>query len=540
MKKFSLHLIWIMMICCSFKIYAQIGVTKYGTNALANNGVTGDYNTGLGFFALGANTSGNRNTGAGANVLRFNTTGLYNTATGAAALYQNTTGGYNSGFGAYALFTNTTGYRNTAFGNESMRLNTTGYFNTAFGDRALYSTTTGNFNTGLGATALFSNTTGYQNTASGEECLYHNSTGFSNTGSGYRSLYENTTGIYNTAYGYHSLFINTTGYSNTAVGVSALVDNTNGDFNTAIGQSALGNNSTGSYNIAVGYAASNLNTTGIRNTVLGSLADVSSGNLTNATAIGYTAVVTGSNRVRIGNSSITSIGGQVGWTIFSDGRYKEDVKEDVPGLTFINSLRPVSYTVNVKGLNDFYRKATGSAKSMEQSEETANKIIYNGFVAQEVELAAKELNFEFSGVDKPETKDGLYGLRYDNFISPMVKAMQELSAKNDELQSQINELKALIAKGANGSSTSYTAYLKQNAPNPFNSNTVIQYYIPDNAKHAQIRIIDVTGRVVKTFNAPKGEGKINIGNGELAAGNYSYTLYVDNKTADTKQMLLLK
>jgi len=538
MKKFYLHpLVWIMTICCSFKIYAQIGVTKYGTNALVVNGPTGDYNTGLGFFVLGANTSGNRNTGAGANALRFNTTGLYNTATGAAALYQNTT----SGFGAYALFTNTTGYRNTAFGNESMRLNTTGYFNTAFGDRALYNTTTANFNTGLGATALFSNTTGYNNTASGNECLYYNSTGFSNTGSGYRSLYRNTTGTYNTAFGYHSLLNNTTGYSNTAVGVSALVDNTNGDFNTAIGQSALGNNSTGGYNIAVGYSASDLNTTGIRNTVLGSLADVSAGNLTNATAIGYAAVVTGSNRVRIGNSSITSIGGQVGWTTFSDGRYKQDINENVPGLAFINSLRPVNYTVNVKGLNDFYRKATGSGKSMEQSEETANKIIYNGFVAQEVELAAKELNFQFSGVDVPETKDGLYGLRYDNFISPMVKAMQELSAKNEELQSQINELKALIAKGVNGGSiTSSTAYLKQNAPNPFNGNTVINYYIPENARHAQIKIMDVSGRVIKTFNAPKGEGKISIRSGELAAGNYSYTLYVDNKTADTKQMLLLK
>ena len=534
-----------MTICCSFKIYAQQGVTKYGTNALANNGVTGDYNTGLGFFALGANTSGNRNTGAGANVLRFNTTGLYNTATGAAALYQNTTGGYNSGFGAYALFTNTSGYRNTAFGNESMRLNTTGYFNTAFGDRALYNTTTANFNTGLGATALFSNTTGYNNTASGNECLYHNSTGFSNTGNGYRSLYENTTGIYNTAYGYHSLLNNTTGISNTAVGVSALVDNTNGDYNVAIGQSALANNSTGGYNIAIGYAASDLNTSGIRNTVLGSLADVSSGNLTNATAIGYAAVVTGSNRVRIGNNSITSIGGQVGWTTFSDGRYKQDINENVPGLSFINRLRPVNYTVNVKGLNDFYSKVTGSANetpkpAVEQSGEAANEIIHNGFVAQEVEMAAKELSFEFSGVDKPETKDGLYGLRYDNFISPMVKAMQELSAKNDELQSQIDELKILIAKGVNGSSTSSTAYLKQNAPNPFNSNTVINYFVPDNARNAQIKIIDVSGRLVKTFNAMRGDGKIIIRSGELAAGNYGYTLYVDNKAADTKQMLLLK
>ena len=50
-------------------------------------------------------------------------------------------------------------------------------------------------------------------------------------------------------------------------------------------------------------------------------------------------------------------------------------------------------------------------------------------MAQEVEEAAKKLSFEFSGVDKPENKDGLYGLRYDNFIVPLVKAVQELSKK---------------------------------------------------------------------------------------------------------------
>jgi trimeric autotransporter adhesin len=185
---------------------------------------------------------------------------------------------------------------------------------------------------------------------------------------------------------------------------------------------------------------------------------------------------------------------------------------------------------------------------MEKSEVAASKVIYNGFVAQEVELAAKTLHFEFSGVDKPENQDGLYGLRYDNFISPLVKAVQELSKKNDEkdslisdLQNQIIDLKTLITKGGNGGSIiSSAGYLKQNAPNPFNSNTVIRYYVPDDAGYAQIAITDVSGRVIKTFNATKGEGKINIRSGELSAGNYNYTLYVNNKTVDTKQMVLLK
>ena len=59
-----------------------------------------------------------------------------------------------------------------------------------------------------------------------------------------------------------------------------------------------------------------------------------------------------------------------------------------------------------------------------------------------MEAAAKNLNFDFSGVDKPETADGLYGLRYDNFIAPLVKAVQELAKQNAELKKEMEMLKA--------------------------------------------------------------------------------------------------
>ena len=75
---------------------AQVGVTKLGSNALANNTASGIYNTGLGYYALNANTSGNHNTAMGALSLRLNTTGIHNTATGAYALYSNKTGVSNT------------------------------------------------------------------------------------------------------------------------------------------------------------------------------------------------------------------------------------------------------------------------------------------------------------------------------------------------------------------------------------------------------------------------------------------------------------
>src|SRR5207253_2731620 len=104
------------------------------------------------------------------------------------------------------------------------------------------------------------------------------------------------------------------------------------------------------------------------------------------------------------------------WTSFSDGRFKKNVKEDVPGLQFINKLRPVTYNLDIDGI-DKTLKATvpqqrsdnsrGEAKKEQsQAEITAreekSKIKYTGFIAQEVEETAKGLNYDFSGVDAPK------------------------------------------------------------------------------------------------------------------------------------------
>ena len=62
------------------------------------------------------------------------------------------------------------------------------------------------------------------------------------------------------------------------------------------------------------------------------------------------------------------------------------------------------------------------------------RVVHSGFVAQEVEQAALESGFDFSGVDKPATADGLYGLRYEDFVVPLIKAVQEQQRQIETLQ----------------------------------------------------------------------------------------------------------
>ena len=178
------------------------------------------------------------------------------------------------------------------------------------------------------------------NTATGNGALQNNTTGTDNTATGFQALLNNTTGFENTATGTQALVSNTTGFRNTATGDQALANNTTGLRNAAIGVFALGNNTTGDFNTAIGVFALSNNTTGGSNTALGRDANVSTGNLTNATAIGFDARVDANNKVRIGNSSVTVIEGQVAFSFPSDRNLKENF-QPVDGEEVLEKIREI-------------------------------------------------------------------------------------------------------------------------------------------------------------------------------------------------------
>ena len=69
------------------------------------------------------------------------------------------------------------------------------------------------------------------------------------------------------------------------------------------------------------------------------------------------------------------------------------------------------------------------------------KTIHSGFVAQEVEQAAKDAGYNFSGIDKPKSDNDMYGLRYADFVVPIVKAVQEQQQMIKLQQQMMEELK---------------------------------------------------------------------------------------------------
>jgi hypothetical protein len=157
-------------------------------------------------------------------------------------------------------------------------------------------------------------------------------------------------------------------------------------------------------------------------------------------AIGYSTVVNGSNTVRIGNTSMVSIGGQVGWTTFSDRRVKTNFQEDIPGLNFITRLRPVSYNYNISKEAELLGRVDTSNWLGKNDIE---KIRFSGFIAQEVESAANSIGYSFSGLDKGGE---IIGLRYQEFVVPLVKSVQELYVEFKTKEEEILRLQEQNAR----------------------------------------------------------------------------------------------
>jgi hypothetical protein len=472
--------------------------TAFGNYTLQSN-LSGNSNTALGNYALYSNITGNGNVAAGNHALFSNIDGNSNLALGVNSLTNNVSGAYNIALGDGAMYNNTASYQNIAIGLSALYKNKSGNNNIAHGTNALYQDTSGANNIASGYNALYNNLSGDNNIAIGLSTLYankysddniaigqgalnantmpasiaigtlalnKNTVGENNMAVGYNALKENTNGDNNTAIGFQALMANTTGYNNTAIGYQALKVNVGLHYNntalgynalkaaiangnTAVGASSLGNATAGADNTAIGEDALGGITTGSRNTAVGNAA-TSTGNHYNTTAIGYGTVVTADQQVRLGNSSVTSIGGFAPWTDLSDKRFKKNIEGNVPGLDFILKLKPVTYNYDIKKLDAFtgtdsLLKSKNDATQLKLHNQSVDKkeaIRYTGFIAQDVEQSAKEINYDFSGVIKPQNEKDHYSLAYSEFVVPLVKAVQEQQQMIEELKKEIDLLKS--------------------------------------------------------------------------------------------------
>jgi len=144
-------------------------------------------------------------------------------------------------------------------------------------------------------------------------------------------------------------------------------------------------------------------------------------------------------------------------SVSSDERLKENIVDIPYGLDYINSLEPKQYNLKrviVRGCNTCEMEIDegvdecwnctengDTADIVDNLDVTGEKsgVVNFGFTAQDLISTPPEPDIDIALVDYDEDSDE-YGVRYNELIAPLVKAVQELSAKNDELESRLAAL----------------------------------------------------------------------------------------------------
>lgn len=116
--------------------------------------------------------------------------------------------------------------------------------------------------------------------------------------------------------------------------------------------------------------------------------------------------------------------------VSSDSRLKTAIATSDLGLNFINKLRPVSYKFKTSRLIGETDPVTGEVT---QTGEIVGQRNHYGFIAQEVRQALDEIepNKDFAGwtLEDKDDANSTQSLRYEEFISPIIKAIQELDER---------------------------------------------------------------------------------------------------------------
>lgn len=205
----------------------------------------------------------------------------------------------------------------------------------------------------------------------------------------------------------------------------------------------------------------------------------------------------------------------------------------------LSQLSTIQYSMNypVATTSTLAEGDTIDTQTFSATEIQAMQKSHYGLVAAQLRQVYPDLVYE--------NQNGELCINYIEMIPLLVQSINELNAR---LEAQENVGGAVVMSRAISGATSVeeaTALtipmLKQNNPNPFTENTVIEYTLPETVQTANIYIYDMNGSQIEQIAlTERGEASITVNGGQLSAGMYLYSLIADGKVIDTKRMILTK
>ena len=237
--------------------------------------------------------------------------------------------------------------------------------------------------------------------------------------------------------------------------------------------------------------------------------------------------------------------------IQSDERFKENVEPMQDVLPSLDRLEAVSYTLK----NDYAKECRASIAEMPvvTDKDLKDKAFFDNYYGEQ-ENGSERFGFLAQNVKEvfPELvhtdNNGYMYVDYIGLIPILVQSINELRAELAEVkgvpqdEDDVPVMHAPAQAAQNELEVSLTsAKLYQNAPNPWSSETVIRYRLPQDVARADIYIYDMQGAQLKCIPArSRGESQVTITARDLKAGMYLYALVADGTLIDSRQMILTK
>jgi len=278
-----------------------------------------------------------------------------------------------------------------------------------------------------------------------------------------------------------------------------------------------------------GYATSTTTNYGLGGYFIGNYIGLS-GRGTAGSFTGIYANASGANYAIYCNGNFAGTGVN---SYSSDAKLKKNVQPIGSALDNIMKLKPSSYEFKVGEFGDLFLPSGN----------------HYGVIAQDLQKVFPELVTENKFYNNDKSELDYLAVNYQELTPILIAAIQEQQKTIEELKTQLQQFDQSLSEcclnhqsGTNNQpSITDAPRLEQNVPNPFSQNTIIKYYLPQTAKSGTIKIYSLDGVELKSFSITQsGFGQIAVTGNSLASGVYVYTLIIDGRAIDTKQMILTK
>jgi hypothetical protein len=319
----------------------------------------------------------------------------------------------NTAFGRFALFNNGGCTANAGLGTRTVQQGGTSMV--GIGYRAAVYNASANSNTLVGSSAGANSYSNSCKTAIGTFAAYFQSPQSTSIGTSVNS--GNTNKLQSVAMGL---------YANCAA------------YGTSVGHRA-GQYRTSAFTINIGAFAGQFNTSNQANISIGHYTGRFTAGASNIIHVGWYAY----NHNGYGTPDQSSIGRAnnqtacvwVGWSFASDSRDKSNITplSDNLGINFVRKLRPVTFNWDKR--IEYYDKC-GYEYGIKDGTLAETKEDY-GFIAQEVEVAAQQVQEKFDALAYGDYQDA-YSVAHLEFVAVLTKALQKINDDLDLIENHLN------------------------------------------------------------------------------------------------------